>query len=406
MADKPETKPPKRPRAFTEKTIDDLPVRATRYIACDPGLPAFGVRVTPAGAKSFVLRYRIGTRQRIETLGGVGKVTLDDARKQARIGIGKVLKGDDPQAAKDAAKRATRLREAFSTWLTEYVAGECKPATGRLYHLAEQHIVKALGSLPVDQVEPEHVEQLHHRLRQTPYMANRTIAALSSFMTWAERNGYRRRGQNPCRGVEKFAEHGHKRYLTPDEYARLGKAIREAGKTGAISPAALTAVKLLLLTGCRPAEILALQWAHVDRKAGVLRLPDSKTGERTIQLPPEAVQLLKKWPVHLGSPYVFPSTAREHGKGTHLINLALPWKHLRKAAKIEDVRLYDACRHSFASVAISTHGHALSVVGELLGHTQAATTKRYAHLHDEAAKAAVTEIGGTIAAALKRKVTA
>ena len=56
--------------------------------------------------------------------------------------------------------------------------------------------------------------------------------------------------------------------------------------------------------------------------------------------------------------------------------------------------------------AISKHGHALSVVGELLGHSQAATTKRYTHLHDEAAKTAVRQIGGTIAAALKRKVSA
>ena len=194
--------------------------------------------------------------------------------------------------------------------------------------------------------------------------------------------------------------------LTPDEYARLGKAIRGAAKSGAVSPSALTAIKLLLLTGCRPAEILTLKWTDVDLQSSVLRLPDSKTGERTIQLPPEAVQLLKKWPLRLGSPYVFASTARKRGHGAHLVNLTKPWQHLREAAKLEGVRLYDAVRHSFASVAISTHGHALSVVGELLGHTQAATTKRYAHLHDEAARSAVTEIGGTIAAALKRKVTA
>jgi site-specific recombinase XerD len=100
------------------------------------------------------------------------------------------------------------------------------------------------------------------------------------------------------------------------------------------------------------------------------------------------------------------STDSKTGHGTHLVNLTKPWQHLRDAAKLEGVRLYDAVRHSFASVAISTHGHALSVVGELLGHTQAATTKRYAHLHDEAARAAVKEIGGSIAAALNREVTA
>ncbi len=405
MAEKAESNP-KRPRAFTEKTIDELPIRDERYAVFDPALPAFGVRVTPAGAKSYVLMYRIGIRQRMETLGSVGKLTLEEARKRARIDIGKALNGEDPQAAKDAAKRSTRLSEALTAWLTEHVATERKRATLRLYKLAEEHIVKAIGTLPVDQVAPEHVEQLHHRLRKTPYLANRTVAALSSFMTWAERNGYRQRGQNPCRGVEKFSEHSHKRYLTPDEYARLGKAIRDAGKARTISSSALLAIRLLLLTGCRPAEILTLKWADVDLKLSVLRLPDSKTGAKTIQLPPEAVALLKKWPVRLGSPYVFPSTARKKGHGEHLVNLAGPWRNLREAAKVQDVRLYDACRHSFASVAISTHGHALSVVGELLGHTQAATTKRYAHLHDEAARAAVTEIGGTIAAALKRRVTA
>ncbi len=315
MAEKPTPKPRKRPRAFTEKAIDDLPVRETRYLAFDPGLPAFGVRVTPAGAKSFVLFYRVGTRQRMETLGSVGKVTLDDARKQARIDIGKALKGDDPQAAKDAAKRATVMRDALSTWLDEYVAVERKPATDRLYRLAETHIVKALGSLPVDQVEPEHVEQLHHRLRATPYLANRTIAALSSFMAWAERNGYRRRGQNPCRGVEKYEEHGHKRYLTPDEYARLGKALREAGKTGAISPAALTAIKLLLLTGCRPAEILTLQWAHVDLKVGraaAARLEDRGAHD---PVPPEAVAPAQEVARASRLAVRLPVRHRERGKG-------------------------------------------------------------------------------------------
>lgn len=407
-------KQPDKPKPFTEKIIAKLERRATRYFAFDPALPGFGVRVFPGGNKTFVYFYRKGIRKRMATLGRVGKggTTLDQARRDARGMVGLVASGKDPLAAKDAARGATAVKAAINTWLDEYVAVRRKKATERLYRLAAGHITKTLGSIPVDQLTPADVSRLHGKLRSTPYLANRCLAALSSLMTWCERQGYRPAGQNPCRGIEKYPEHGHDRYLTADEYARLGKAIRDAEKSGDVPRVPLTAIKLLLLTGCRPAEILTLEWSAVDLKAAVLRLPDSKTGERTIQLPPDAVRLLRRWPPHVGSTFVFPGTGlgpagSGRGKrGEHLVNLAKPWEHLRRAATIEDVRLYDACRHSFASVAISKHGHALSVVGELLGHSQAATTKRYTHLHDEAARSAVRQIGGTIAAAMKRKVSA
>jgi len=400
-------KQPKKPKPLTEKKIADLEPRANRYFAFDPAMPGFGVRVFPGGNKTFVYFYRKGIRKRMATLGRVGLngITLDQARRDARRMIGLVASGEDPLAAKDAARGATAVKEAIATWLDEYVAVRRKKATERLYRLAAGHITKALGSIPVDQLTVADVSRLHGKLRPTPYLANRCLAALSSMMTWSERNGYRSPGQNPCRGIEKYPEQGHERYLTADEYARLGKAIRDAETTGAVPLSPLTAIRLLLLTGCRPAEVLSLEWSSVDLKAKVLRLPDSKTGERTIQLPPDAVRLLKRWPHHVGSSFVFPGTGHKNRPGEHLVNLAKPWKFLRNAANLENVRLYDACRHSFASVAISKHGHALSVVGELLGHSQAATTKRYTHLHDEAARSAVKQIGGTIAAALKRKVS-
>jgi integrase len=406
----PET--PEKAKPFNEKSIAKLAPKTDRYFAFDPALPGFGVRVFPSRVKTFVYFYRRGARKRMATLGHVGRVTLDQARRDAKGMLGLVASGKDPLAAKDAARGANSVKEAITTWLTEYVAVRRKASTERLYRLAEGHITRTLGSIPVDQLTTNDVARLHGRLKATPYLANRVLATLSSLMTWCERQGYRSPGANPCRGIEKYPEHGHDRYLTADEYARLGKALRDAELTGAVSLPAVTAIRLLLLTGCRPSEVLTLEWSAVDLKAAVLRLPDSKTGERTIQLPPDAVRLLKRWPRHIGSSFVFPGTGRGvpgsgRGKrGEHLINLAKPWKALQEAAKLDDVRLYDACRHSFASVAISKHGHALSVVGELLGHSQAATTKRYTHLHDEAAKTAVRQIGGTIAAALKRKVSA
>jgi integrase len=400
------------PDRFTETALARLRASQRRYTVFDPSLPAFGLRVEPSGRRTFQLSYRVGGRLRMATLGRLGVVTLDQARRDARRMLGQAAAGIDPLAAKDAAKGALSVRAAATRWLAEHVAARRKPATMRLYKLAEGHISRTLGSIPVDQLTNADVTRLHGKLKATPYLGNRVVAALSSLVTWCERQGFRRPDQNPCRGIEKYTEHGHDRYLTTAEYARLGKAIRDAERTGSVHRSALAAIRLLLLTGCRPSEVLTLEWAHVDLGDGVLRLADSKTGEKTVHLPPEGVQLLKRWPKHAGSPLVFPgakrlSTVTADATEKHpVLNLAKPWKHLRRAAGIEDVRLYDACRHSFASVAISRHGHSLSVVGELLGHSQPATTKKYAHLHDDAARVAVGQIGGTIAAALRRKVSA
>jgi len=391
---------------FTETALARLAPKARRYTVFHPTLPAFGLRVEPTGVRTFQLSYRVSGRLRMATLGRLGVVTLDQAQRKAKKMIGLAADEKDPLKAKDAARAAVSIRTAAARWLKEHVEARRKPTTLRLYKLAEGHIVGTLGSIPVERLTTVDVTRLHTRLKATPYLANRVLAALSSLIAWCEKQDLRTDGQNPCRGVEKYQEHGHKRYLTIDEYARLGKALRDAERDDTVSRSALTAIRLLLLTACRPIEILTLEWTGVDLKAAVLRLPDSKTGERVIQLPPDAVRLLKRWPRHVGKSFVFPGLGKGDKPGDHLVNLAKPWKVLRTAARFDDVRLYDAVRHSFASVAISKHGHSLSVVGELLGHSQPATTKKYAHLHDEAARIAVRKIGGTIAAALSKKVRA
>ena len=120
---------------------------------------------------------------------------------------------------------------------------------------------------------------------------------------------------------------------------------------------------------------------------------------------PEAVQVLKKWPRWARSPYVFPGTGRRvQGAHIHATTLAHTWAEIRAAAGLEDVRLYDACRHSFASTAVSQHGLSLAQIGQQLGHSQPATTARYAHLHDEVARKNAATVGGSIAKALRRGV--
>ena len=387
---------------FTTANLSALKPIDRRFSVFDETLPAFGVRVEPSGRKTFQLWYRVGGRLRAATLGRFGVLTLDEARKKARQMIVDAGNGVDPLARRDAAKTALTVRQAMNRWLSEHVESRRKPTTLRLYQLAaDGHILPKLGMLPVADLDTSRVAQLHRKLKATPTLANRVVAVLSSFCSWCERKKLRTVHSNPCTDklIERYGEERRKRYLTTKEYGRLGKALREAERDETVNPLALRAIRVLLLTGCRPSEITTLKWADVDLKVKVLRLPDSKTGAKTVQLPSAAVTLLKRADRFAESPYVFPGTGRKV-VGAHLVNLSKPWAVLKKSAELENIRLYDAVRHSFASVAVSRHGHALSVVGELLGHSQASTTKRYSHLHDEAARTAVTAIGGTIAAAL------
>ncbi len=160
------------------------------------------------------------------------------------------------------------------------------------------------------------------------------------------------------------------------------------------SPYAVAAVKLLVFTGARLGEVLGLRWAWIDFERGEARLPDSKTGAKTLHLPPPALAVLAELPRIEGNPYVIVGAKA----GAALVNLEKPWRAIRKDAGLEDVRLHDL-RHAFASVAASS-GMGLPIIGKMLGHSQAGNHARYAHLASDPVKAAAAAVAGKIAAAM------
>src|SRR6516225_1871223 len=163
------------------------------------------------------------------------------------------------------------------------------------------------------------------------------------------------------------------------------------------SPYYAAAIKLLVFTGARLGEVLGLEWRWVDFERGEARLPDSKTGAKTLHLPPPALAVLAELPRVEGNPYVIVGGV----PGAPLVNLEKPWRAIRKAAGLQDVRIHDL-RHSFASIAASG-GMGLPIIGKMLGHTQAQTTQRYAHLASDPVKAAAATVAQKIAAAMNGK---
>jgi integrase len=169
---------------------------------------------------------------------------------------------------------------------------------------------------------------------------------------------------------------------------------KEANRRTVLDPFAVAAIRLLILTGARLREILDAQWQHVDFERGVIFLPDSKTGRKPVYLNAPALEVLSGLPRIEGNPHIIAGMK----DGAPRADLKKPWAAVTKAAGIEGLRIHDL-RHSFASVGAGA-SLGLPIIGKLLGHTQAATTHRYAHLDADTVRRAAETIGTTIAAAM------
>jgi integrase len=380
-------------QTITKTSVDAL---TSGDVLWDIVVRGFGVRCREGGTKTYIVQYRAGSGRgapiRKYTIGRHGSPwTPDAARKEARRVLGRVACGADPAAERACDKKAGTVGQLCDTLLAEHVEVKRKGRTATEYRrLIELFIKPALGSLKVGDVTRAHVSRLHHSLRSTPYQANRVLAVCSVMFAKAEVWGFRPDGSNPCQHVEKFKEVARERMLSADELARLGDAL--TGFQG--SPYAVAAIKLLVFTGARLSEVLGLRWEWIDFEQGDARLPDSKTGAKTLHLPPPALAVLAELPRIEGNPHVVVGEIA----GAALVNLGKSWRAIRKRAGLDDVRLHDL-RHAFASVAANS-GMSLPVIGKMLGHTQSATTQRYAHLAADPVKAAAASVAGTIAAAM------
>ena len=387
-------------KRVNKRAVDSLkPGNATTYL-WDPELPGFGVRVTPAGVRSYVFQWQRGGRSRRLTIGRHGAPwTAEQARREALRLKAEVAAGADPAAESAAARTAPTVADLSERFVSEHVATKCKATTGTEYQrILRLWILPRLGSIRVADVSRADVAKLHHDMRDRRYQANQARAVLSKMFTLAERWGLRPDNSNPCRHVERFGEEKRERYLSPAELARLGEALRWAEGEGAATlkpaPFAIEAIRVLLLTGCRRDEILCLRWDDVDLEAGRITIRESKTGRKALPLSAPAAAVLARMPRLDVSPFVFPGRG---GKG-RLVGLRKCWVRIREAAGLPDVRIHDL-RHSFASVGAGG-GETLLLIGGLLGHKVPATTARYAHLADDPLRAASERIADRIASQL------
>ena len=380
---------------LSKRTVDGLAVEGKDAVFWDRALAGFGVRVYPSGRKIYVVQSRGPRGSKRITLGRHGDLATEQARKEAVAVIDRIKKGEDPVAAPPAP--AFTVADLATRYLEAHVAVNCNAHTAGIYRGSlDNHILPALGAMPVGSVGRSEAAALHYSLRDTPRAANRALMVLSKMFSLAEAWGLASPGGNPCRFVRKYKEGKRERFLTPDEYRLIGRELCVLEAEGTVPARAASALRLLMLTGCRLNEILTLRWDDVDRKAGELRLRDAKTGARMVPLTPTAAAVMAQIFRVPRNPWVFAGSRPDR----RLSQLTTYWHRVRERAGLEDVRIHDL-RHSFASRALAL-GESLSMIGRLLGHTDVGSTARYAHLARDAEKIAAATVGDSIEADILR----
>ena len=275
------------------RVVNGLRVQGKDAVFWDREVPGFGVRVYPSGRKVYVVQTRGPDGLRRVSLGRHGEIPADRARRQALAVIDRIRNGESPDSA--PAGPALTVADLAKRYMEAHVAVSCNAHTRGIYQGSlDNHILPALGTMALDAVGPSEAAALHYALRATPRAANRALMVLSKMFALAEAWGLAPAGGNPCRFVRKYKEGKRERFLSSKEYRRVGRALRrlEVEGPGAGPVRAAAALKLLMLTGCRVGEILSLKWDDVDRKAGELRLRDTKTGARMVSLTPAGAAVI------------------------------------------------------------------------------------------------------------------
>jgi integrase len=375
----------------------------------DPKLSGFGIRVYSSGARSFFLNYRLDGRERRFTIGPFPRWSVVAARERAKELRIEIDRGHDPAGAKRERRDAATVQDLIDRYVDQHLP--LKTIAGPRVE-DEKRMLEEIGRLlgkhtKVANVHGGDITEMRRKITESgrPVRANRILAVASKLFSLSlvplagEDRSWRDAAQgNPCKGIKRNSEESRERFYSQDELAAISDALNEYPGVAA------DCARLIMLTGCRPSEALKATWEQFDKEPRYWIKPSAHTKQRkTHKLPlsPAAIELVDRLRKKGKGKWVFPGDKSDEP----LAALWHVWHFVRIRAKLapdeqgNPARLYDL-RHSFASVGAGG-GLSLLVIGKLLGHTQARTTQRYAHLADDPLREAAEKITTVITGAGK-----
>jgi integrase len=404
---------------LTKRLIDaaQTDVEKGEVFLWDSEVKGFGLRVKPSGIKSFVLKYRVGGQTKRHTIGKVGSpYTADEARQVAADLLRDIRKGSDPAAMKVQARDGLTVAEVCEWYLEQAGKGAVLGRRGERIKAStlamdrsriHVHVLPLIGRCKIESLTLEDIDKFQTDIAAGKTAkerngrggittggtgaASRCAGMLGTIFEHAKRKKLLK--ANPAVGLKKYADGRQRRFLTLDEIATLGAAMRVAEAAGERGTG-FAGIRFLLMTGLRRMEALALRWTRIDARAHCIRFEDTKSGPQLRPVGAHAVKMLEGLPRRDGCPWVFPS---ERGNG-HFIGLPKVLERVCRRARLAKVTVH-VLRHSFAATAAEMGFSELTIAG-LLGHTVSSVTGRYAHVPDRALVTAADAVAARIAAAL------
>lgn len=374
-----------RPRSHPQSTLTNTAIARLLpgEVLRDNEVPGLSVRCHGSG-RSFMLSYARHGKRRHRKIGICGVVSLRDARVIARRMLTDLAAGTDPAATRDAERSAPTMRTLWVRAVEQHYTGETG-WSGEARRIWSRYLEPRIAGKRVCDFDYDDTVKIQQALRESPSQANRALAVLSKILGLAERWKMRPLGTNPCQHVARFPERSRKRFASADELYAIGDKLRLYANA---NPTGVAFIYLIAFSGARPSEIERATWAQLQRMAdgaGVLRIADGKTGERNVFLPPQAMEVIDRLP----------------RTGSTILGRNIPrklWEKIRGEIGAHGLWLRDL-RRTFATVGMS-NGVNAGVVGELLGHASAQTTKIYAKLMEDPAASATRTIADRMAGLL------
>jgi integrase len=388
------TRKPKKPVRLSNKFVAALPP-GVMYWDDDPKATGFGVRSYPGGGRSFFIDYRLDGRQGRYTIGPFPRWSAEAAREEAKKLRKEIDRGVDPAGDKRERRTAPTVQDLIDRYIADHLPK--KTVTGPRIN-DEKRVLAEIGDklgkhTKVVDVHGGDIADMHRRITESgrPVRANRILAVCSKMFSLAlvpkagETLPWRNASLgNPCKGIERNHEEAKERFFSQSELTAISDALAKYDGVGA------DCVRLIMLTGARPAEAMKAQWEEFDKEPGYWIKPSAHVKQRKVHklpLSPAAIELVDRLRKRRKGKWVFPGDK----PGEHLAALWHVWHFVRKEAGFgKDARAYDL-RHTFASVGAGG-GLSLPIIGRLLGHTQPRTTQRYAHLADDPLREAAEKI--------------
>ena len=385
---------------LTERIVRDSKPEAKTRILWDSQVKGLGLRITPAGAKSFVLNYRVAGRERRATLARASELSLKAARARAGEELASIRTGNaDPLERRREAKQAPTVADGLERFFNEYAParigiGRMTARTVKDYRQqSRQYLLPALGQRKISDVNRRDVQLMVDPLSSV--RRNRVLALTSRLFTLFETWEWRPQHTNPARGIDRAREEARDRVLSPTEVVALADALESTLEQ---HPGPVAAIRFAVVTGLRIGEILGIRWEHVDFETARVLLPSTKTGRRNHDVPSPALDILSGLPRI--NKWVF-TTGR---------NAAVTYRTVRKVfatvvgqAGLVDVRLHDLRRTVMTRAAMA--GVGTYVLRDFLGHKTTAMAERYVRAVGNPVRDAREQVGVEMAALMSGTVS-